>query len=375
MQELDFPAALAAFAATLPDDVIERDKTGAFAADAWHACADWGLIGMAVPKEFGGSAKGGIETGVAAMEALGYGVRDLGLVFGLSAQMWTVIMPLVEFGSDAQKAKYLPALCDGSMIGCHALTEPQSGSDIYSLQTRAEKVDGGYRLTGQKHLITLAPLADVALLFATTDPAKGRWGVQGFLVERDSPGYHAGPTRDKMGLRTVPIGEITLEDCFVPDENRIGAAGSGFGIAQRSLEFDRCCILAAQIGVMRRQVETAVQYARDRKQFGQAIGKFQSVSNRIADMALRLETSKLLLADVARRIAAGQPAALQSAMLKLHLSEAFVASSTDLIRIHGGTGYLSDTGVERDLRDAMGGVLYAGTSDIQRNIIAGLLGL
>jgi len=372
---IDFADGVARFAASLPRDTVARDKTGTFARDAWLACAAWGLQGLAIPKALGGSEQGGLEAGVQAMEAMGYGCEDLGLVFGLSAQMWTVMMPILEFGTDAQKARYLPGLCDGSMIGCHAVTEPGSGSDLFSLSTRAEPCEGGYLLTGKKHLITLAPIADMALLFATTDPAKGRWGVNGFLVDMHSPGITAGPTRDKMGLRTVPIGEITLEQCFVPSENRIGPEGGGFGITQRSLEYDRCCILAAHTGVMRRQLETTIAYARERRQFDQPIGKFQSISNRIADMKLRLETGRLLLRDVAERMAAGKPAALQSAMLKLHLSEGFVASSMDAIRVHGGTGYLSDTGVERDLRDAMGGVLYAGTSDIQRNIIAGLVGL
>ena len=238
-----------------------------------------------------------------------------------------------------------------------------------------DRCEGGYRLFGKKHLITLAPVADLALVFASTDLKKGRWGINGFLVESDSAGFVASPSKDKMGLRTVPIGDIELDGCFVPEANRLGDEGGGFWLTQKSLEYDRCCILAAQLGVMRRQLDTAIEYARTRKQFGTRIGSFQSVSNRIADMRLRLETCRLLLSEVARLKETGQPAALHSAMLKLHLGESFLESSQDLIRIHGGTGYLTDTGVERDLRDAVGGVLYAGTSDIQRNLISGLLGL
>jgi len=269
----------------------------------------------------------------------------------------------------------LPPLCSGEWIGAHAVTEPNTGSDIFSLETTAEKCAGGYRLNGTKRLITLAPIANVALVFATVDTKLGKWGVTAFLVERDSPGYQASPSRDKMGLRTVPIGEITLEDCFVPESNRLGAEGSGFALSQHSLEYERCCILASQVGAMESQLETAVQFARTREQFGKPIGKFQSVSNRVADMKLRLETAKLLLYKVAWLKQQDQPAMLEAALLKLYLSECYVDSSFDAIRIHGGKGYLSDEGVERDLRDAIGGVLYAGTSDIQRNIIAGLMGL
>lgn len=360
---------------TLPDDVVARDKSGTFAREAWNGLAAVGLIGMAVPKAFGGSEQGGLEAGVQAMEALGYGQPDLGLAFAVSAQMWTVMMPLLEFGSDDQKRRYLPGLCNGSLIGCHALTEPDAGSDVFAMKTRAEPCDGGYRLTGEKCLITLAPIADLALVFATTDPDKGRWGVSAFIVETASPGVTRSVVRDKMGLRTAPIGELTFDGVMVPEENRVGAIGAGFWQTQKSLEYDRCCILASQVGVMRRQLETAIDHARSRRQFGQPVGKFQAVAHRIADMKLRLETSRLLLREVARLKASGQPAAMESALLKLHLSECFVASSMDAIRTHGGTGYLTDTGVERDLRDAVGGLLYAGSSDIQRNIISGLLGL
>jgi alkylation response protein AidB-like acyl-CoA dehydrogenase len=178
-----------------------------------------------------------------------------------------------------------------------------------------------------------------------------------------------------MGLRTVPIGKIMLEDCFVPAENRIGPEGAGFSISNHSLEYERCCILGSQLRAMERQLDAAVRHARTRQQFGQPIGKFQSVSNRVADMKLRLETARLLLYKVAWLKREGRPAMMEAALLKLYLSECFVASGMDAIRVHGGSGYMTATEVERDLRDAIGGTLYAGTSDIQRNIIARLLGL
>jgi alkylation response protein AidB-like acyl-CoA dehydrogenase len=223
--------------------------------------------------------------------------------------------------------------------------------------------------------VTFAPIADLALVFATTDPAKKMWGITAFVIEKAMDGFSAGETSAKMGLRTVPIGDLTFRDCFVPESHRIGPEGAGASISTHSLEIERCCILASHLGAMERQLETAVRFARERRQFGQAIGKFQSVANRIADMRLRLETSRLMLYNVAWLKTMNKPAMLEAAMLKLHLSESFVASGLDAIRIHGGAGYLTETEVERDLRDAVGGTLYAGTSDIQRTIIARSLGL
>ena len=206
-------------------------------------------------------------------------------------------------------------------------------------------------------------------------PEKGKWGVTAFLVEKGTAGLSASASHHKMGLRTVPIGELDFKDCFVPESNRLGAEGAGFSISNHSLEYERCSIFASQLGAMERQLEQTIEHARTKQRFNQPIGKFQSVSNKVADMRLRLETSRLLTYKVAWLKQTNQSAMLESALLKLHISESFLESSMDAIRINGGDGYLTENGVERDLRDAVGGVLYAGTSDIQRNIIAKLLRL
>jgi alkylation response protein AidB-like acyl-CoA dehydrogenase len=359
----------------LADDALDaRDRDGRFERALWERCARFGILGLSVPAELGGSEID-LPTAMLVMEGLGEGCPDNGLAFALNAQLWTVQRPIVRFGSDAQKRRYLPGLCDGTLLGAHALTEPEAGSDAYSLTTRAERRGADYVLNGTKSLVTLAPIADVALVFASTNPAAGKWGVSAFVVERSSPGFRASTAQDKMGLRTVPIGSLHFEDCVVPESARLGPEGAGVSISNNSLEVERCCILASQLGAMERQLQRAIAYARSRRQFGQPIGKFQSVSNRVADMKLRIETARLLLYKVAWLVDRGQPAMMEAALLKLYLSEAFVDSGLDAIRIHGGIGYLSETGVERDLRDAVGGVLYAGTSDIQRNIISRLLGL
>lgn len=359
----------------LNECLVERDRKSTFSRENWQKCAEFGILGLSVPPEYGGGPDIDILTAMLAMEGMGYGCRDNGLAFALNAQLWTVQLPIYRYGSEDQRKRFLPALCSGRKIGAHAITEPEAGSDIYSLQTRAEAVDDGYVLNGSKRLVTFAPIADLALVFATVNPELGKWGVTAFVVEKDTPGFKASPVREKMGLRTVPIGELYFDDCFVSEANRIGPEGAGVSISGLSLEMERTCILASQLGAMERQLEQSIKYARERKQFGQPIGKFQAVANRIVEMKLRLETARLLLYKVAWLKHLGKSAMLEAALLKLHLSECFVQSGLDAIRIHGGIGYLTEYEVERDLRDAVGGTLYAGTSDIQRNIIARLLGL
>jgi alkylation response protein AidB-like acyl-CoA dehydrogenase len=223
--------------------------------------------------------------------------------------------------------------------------------------------------------VTNAPIADVALVFATVDPAKGMGGVTAFLVEKGTAGFRVSRNIDKMGLRTSPMGEVILEDCLVPVVNRLGAEGAGSSIFNSSMEWERSCILGSHVGAMEHQLEAAIRYTRERRQFGQKIGKFQSVANRIADMKVRLETARLLLYKVAWLKQVGKPAVMEAALAKLYLSECFVQSSLDAVRTYGGYGYMTELEVERDLRDAVGGTLYSGTSDIQRMIIARWLGL
>ena len=358
------------------ESFVERDKNCSFSREDWQKCADFGIQGLAAPKEYNRWKKDiDILSATLAMEGLGYGCQDNGLPFALNAQMWTVQLPIAQFGTDAQKKEYLTALSSGRWIGAHALTEPNAGSDVFSMQTTATKVKDGYLLNGSKCLITLAPVADMVLVFATTNPKLGRWGLTAFLVKKDSKGFSTSENKEKMGLRTVPIGDMTFQDCFVSEDDRLGKEGAGWSITNHSLEHDRCSILASQLGAMERQLEKSIDFVKNRKQFGQAVGDFQSVSNRIANMKLRLETSRLLLYKVAWLKSEGKSAMLEAALLKLQLSENFVDSSMDAIRNHGGSGYLSENEIERNLRDAIGGVIYAGTSDIQRNIVAKLLGL
>lgn len=352
----------------------EREQMGEFPRDAWRACARFGIQGLPIPEEFGGGGADILTTAL-VMEGLGYACRDNGLIFSLHAQMWSLELPLLRFGTSEQQRAYLPGLVSGDLIGVHAMTEADSGSDAFSMRTRAERHADRYVLNGSKLYITNAPVADVVLVFATLNPGRGFAGVCAFLVEKDTPGFAVSRSLDKMGLRTSPMGEIILTDCEVPLENRLGKEGAGMNIFNSSMEWERSCILASAVGAMQRQLETCVSYARTRRQFGQAIGKFQSISNKIANMYLRLEAARLLIYKVAWLKQQGKPAMTEAAAAKTFTSEAWVQSSLDAIQIHGAFGYMTEAEIERDLRDSLAGTIYSGTSEIQRVIIARGLGL
>ncbi|NNL99146.1 MAG: acyl-CoA dehydrogenase [Gammaproteobacteria bacterium] len=361
--------------AELNDNLLEREQAGLFSREDWNKCAEYGILGLPVPREYGGTGSD-ILTSILVLEGLGYGCRDNGLPFALNSQLWSVETVLLKAGSDAQKRRYLPPLCNGEMIGAFGITEEGTGSDAYGMTTHAEKTSDGYILNGKKCYITSAPVADLSIIFATTDPKLGIWGITAFIVERDTPGYAASDTRSKMGMQTTQMGDITLEDCLVPAENLLGSEGSGAQLITRTMEAERGYIFASQLGAMERQLEDAVSYARDRKTgAGQPIGGFQSVSNRIADMKVRLEAARHLLYKVAWLDDMGQPLLMDAAIAKLFLSECFIDSSMDAIRTFGARGYVTEFGIERDLRDGIGGLVYSGTSDIQRNIIASLMGV
>jgi len=356
------------------DDVIQRDKESSFSRELWARCAEFGIQGLPFPEEYGGGAVD-ILTTVLAMETLGYACRDSGLLFGINAQMWSVQMPILKFGSDDQRQRFLTPLCRGSWIGAHGMSEPDSGSDAFSLRTVAERRANHYVLNGGKTFVSNAPVADVFLVFASIDLSKGALGVTGFLIERTFPGFTVGQPIAKMGLKTSPMAELSFDNCLVPAENRLGREGRGATIFNDSMEWERSCILASTLGTMQRQLEHSVRYAKERRQFGKPIGQFQSVSNRLAEMKVRLETARLLLYRAAWMKQQGCPAGLEAAAAKLYVSEAMVRNGLDAVQIHGGYGYTTEYEFERELRDAVGSTLYSGTSEIQRAIIARHLGL
>ena len=233
----------------------------------------------------------------------------------------------------------------------------------------------GYVLNGSKTFITNAPIADIFVVFARTDPAKGFAGLSCFVMDRGTPGLSVSRELHKMGLRTSPMGEVAFQDCEVSAESLLGSPGAGMAIFNHSMDWERGCILASALGTMQRQLEQCVNYAKERTQFGHPIGKYQAVSHRIVDMKIRLEAARLCLYRYAWLKATGKPTKVDSAMAKLVVSESFLQSSLDALQIHGGYGYMQEYELEREVRDAVGSRLYSGTSDIQKNIVAGGLGL
>lgn len=358
----------------LNDNMIDRDRCEQFSWDHWKKCAQMGIQGLPVPQEYGGSGADTLTT-VCALEALGYGCRDNGLLFSINAHMWTTEIPLMGFGTEEQKRRYLPKLISGEWIGLHAMTEPMSGSDAYALKTRAERKGDRYVLNGTKTFITNAQDAHLFVIFANLDPTKGGNGVSAFLVERDTPGLSVGQKLHKMGLRTSPMAEVALVDCEIPVENLLGKEFGGQAIFTTSMEWERTCILASHLGMMQRLLERSVKYARERNQFGQPIGKFAAISNKIAEMEVRLETGRLILYKAAWLKSQGKHPLRESSIAKLYVSEAAVQSCLDAIQIFGGYGYMTEYEIERELRDAISSKIYSGTSEIQKVIIAGLHGL
>lgn len=357
------------FARGMQQGIRERDAAASFSRELWRKCADFGVQGLPVPEDYGGSGLDAIST-AAVMEGLGYGGLDQGLLFSINAHLWTNSIPLLRYGSEEQKRRYLPGLCDGSLIGANGASEPDAGSDVFSMRTRARKSDDGYILSGAKTWVTNAPVADVFTVYATLDPGLGTMGICAFVIDKGTAGLQVGQKMDKMGLRTSPMAELAFDDCAIPATALLGREGRGAEVFNCSMAWERSCILAACLGTMQRQLERCLEHARTRRQFGQPIGKFQSVANRLVDMKLRLDTSRLMIYRVAWLLSQDRSADLDAAMTKLHVSEAFIASSLDAVQIHGATGYMAEVGLERELRDAIGSTLYSGTSEIQRNIIA-----
>ena len=359
----------------LVDDIVERDRLQIFSRELWERCGLERLQGLPVPQSYGGRGLDPLST-AAALEGLGYGCPDSGLAFSIAAHLLACVVPIWKHGDESLKERYLADLCSGRKIAVNAMTEPQSGSDAFSMQTVAVSTEDGFVLNGTKTLATNAPLADVGLVYAMTDPRKGYYGgVTAFVVDIPSAGLRTGPNLEKSGLRTVPFGEIVFEDCFVPVQNVVGKPGGGGQIFAESMDWERGLLGAIHVGTMQRLMELAIERARTRKQFGQPIGKFQSVSHRIADMKVRLEAARLMVYHTAARLEATRSVSLDAAIAKLFVSESLMETAIDTVRTFGGWGLLTSNEVERAMRDSVASTLYSGTSDMQRNVIARWMGL
>lgn len=362
-------------AGKLNENILENDNEGTFAVGKWrHLCA-LGIPGIPVREEFGGLGKD-ILTTMYLLEGLGYACEDAGLNFAVSSHIVSTAIPIQKFGSESQKRKYLPGLCEGNIIGAHAITEADSGSDAFHMRTTAVKKDDAYILNGNKMFITNAPIADVFVVYAATDQHKGALGgITAFVVEKDAPGFSVGRPLDKMGLRTSPLSEIIFSDCAVPEDHVVGKRGSGFSIFNYVMKWEILCSFAINVGEMQRQLERCIHYSRTRKQFGKPIAKFQAIAHKIVEMKIRLETSRALLYKAGSMFHAGTDAGIDLALAKIVTSESYIQSSLDAIQIFGAYGYMKEYLIEKDLRNSVAGKIYSGSSEIQKNIVASLLGL
>lgn len=371
-----FSGSVLRFAGEQLDDasVRVRDADGTFWSDGWRKCADLGLCGLPAPLAFDGSDADRVTT-AAALESLGYGCADFGLTFSINAHLWSAVVPLWQHGNPQQQERYLARLCRGEWIGLHAMTEPESGSDAFSLRTTATRTDVGWVLNGRKTFITNSPLADLFIVFARTPGSEGPLGVTAFLVEAGAPGLQVDRPIDKLGLRTSPMAEVSLTDVAVTAADVLGREGRGAQVFATSMEWERSLIMAAQLGALSRALDDTIAYARERKQFGVAISSFEAVSDRLVDTHVALESARALLYDTAAAFDRGDRSAGRAAMVKLAASEVALRGMLDLLQVHGGYGFSTEMAIGRRLRDAIGGRIYSGTSDLMRRVIARELGL
>lgn len=359
----------------LNKNIAERYRDQKFPMGLWQKCADQMLTGLPVDPEFGGGGLSPLSTMV-ALEALGYASEDGGLNFSICAHLLAGVVPIWKYGNEFQKRKYLAALCNGSKIVVNAMTESESGSDVFNIKTTAVKKDKGFVINGAKTFCSNGNIGDRIIVYAATDSAKGYFGgITAFIVEKESEGFNVGQQFEKMGLCSSGICELLFENVFVPEENILGGIGGGATVFNYSMEWERIGMAACHVGTMKRLLQTSIEYAQTRKSGSEPIGKKQAIAHRIANMKVQTEASALLTYKAAFALNKSKENMSSASEAKLFVSEAYVNVALDCMEIFGGNGYMTEFGVERIVRDALGSRIYSGTSDIQKNIISRLLGL
>jgi butyryl-CoA dehydrogenase len=347
------------------------DREHRFPAEIIRTMGQLGLMGMMVPEEWGGAGLDAVSY-VLASEEINRACASTGVIMSVNNSL--VCDPILHFGTDAQKRRWLPRLASGEWLGCFALTEPNNGSDAAAARTTAvPDGNGGWRVNGTKQFITSAPQAHVCLFFAQTDPAQGAKGITAFVVEKGTPGYVVGKVDEKLGITASHSAEVLFEDLRLTDEHRLGEVGQGFKIALKALDGGRIGIAAQALGIHRACLEESSRYAKQRTAFGQAIASFQAIQWMLADMATELEAARLLTLRAAAMKAAGVRYSKEAAMAKLYASEAANRAAANALQIHGGYGYIKDFAAERHFRDAKITTIYEGTSEIQRLVVAAAL--
>lgn len=350
-------------------------RDGGFDRASWDLVGGQGWTGLFVPEAEGGSGLDPL-TGALAFEAFARGCPDGGLVFSVGAHLCACVVPLWKHGTDEQRRRWLPDACAGRRPMAVGMTEEGGGSDPYGMATRAVPDGDGFVLRGRKTFVTNAPHADLALVYAATEAGRGfAGGITAFLVERGTPGFSAGQTFETMGLRTCALGELVLDDVRVGPDAVLGGVGAGGPIFDQSMAWERTVLACGHVGAMERLLDQAVAWARTRKVGGVPVGRHQAVAHRVADMRVRLDAARLLARQAAWKLDRRADVALDAAVAKLFVSEALVEQALATVRVLGGYGFCAEHDAERVLRDAVGGLLYSGTSDVQRVIVSRWLGL
>ncbi|MBO0601108.1 acyl-CoA dehydrogenase [Sporosarcina sp. E16_3] len=355
------------FAKTEIEPFIPRMEAGEFPREILKKMGGLGLMGITVPEQYGGAGMDFISY-ISAIHELSKVSAVVGVILSVHTSVGT--NPIMYFGNDEQKNRYLPKLASGEYLGAFCLTEASSGSDAGSLKTRAVKKDDHYVLNGSKMFITNGGEADVYIVFASTDPSKGTYGISAFIVDKDTPGLVIGKDERKMGLHGSRTVELSFDQMKVPLENLLGEEGGGFKIAMANLDVGRIGIAAQALGIAEAALEAATDYAKQRVQFGKPIAAQQGVGFKLADMATAVEAAKLLVYRAAQLRAEGLPCGKEASMAKLFASKAAVEGSIEAVQVFGGYGYTEDYPVERYFRDAKVTEIYEGTSEIQRIVIS-----
>ncbi|TBF22501.1 acyl-CoA dehydrogenase [Rhizobium leguminosarum] len=351
----------------LAPGAAKRDREHLFPREELKEMGELGLLGMLVPEAYGGSDTGVIAY-AAALEEIAAGDGPCSTIMSVHSSVGCV--PILKFGTEEQRQRFLPKLASGEWIGGFALTEPQAGSDASNLKTRARRDGDYYVLDGSKQFITSGKNGHVIIVFAVTDPDAGKKGITAFIVPTDTPGYEVIRVEEKLGLHASDTCQIAFNNMRIPAELRLGAEGEGYRIALANLEGGRIGIAAQAVGMARAAFEAARDYARERTAFGKPIVEHQAVAFRLADMAVRIEAARQLVFHAASLREAGLPCLSEASMAKLFASEMAERVCSDAIQIHGGYGYMADYPVERIYRDVRICQIYEGTSDVQRMVIA-----
>ena len=371
-EQLAFYKSVKDFAARVVEPgAHERDVDSRFDREVWDAVGEFGILGLPIPEEYGGSGAD-IVTTCLALEALAEGGHDAGLGLSVGAHITIGTVPLWLHGTEEQKQKYLPDLCSGRKIGAMAITEPEAGSDAAAIKTKAERDGSDWILNGSKIFITNGSIADSVIVIAVTDPEAGPGqGVSAFIVETDNPGFSVGKDLDKMGTRSSPLSLLHFDDCRVSSDAMLGEEGAAlWQVAFECFDWERCVMIASSIGGMKSSLTAAIDYAKQRVAFGKPISKHQAIQHKIAEMKAYLDAARLVLYQAAWLKQEGLPHQVEASVAKLFVADAAMRNALEATQIFGGYGYIKEYPIERAIRDAKLIAIGGGTSEIQKMIIA-----